>query len=114
MTVLFAEPGLSVSEINDRLDPPSSYAATRAALSRLVDKGHLQFRKDGARYLYRPTTDRSAAGNSAIRYVVETFFGGSSVAAMDAMLAFSRESLSDADYEALASMINKKRKGKPT
>ncbi len=112
MDVIFADPGLSVSEINDRLDEPGSYASTRAALSRLVEKRHLRFVKDGARYLYEPTSDRKAAGNGAIRHVIDTFFGGSSVDAIDAMLAFSREKLTDDDYEQLMTLVDETRKGK--
>jgi BlaI family transcriptional regulator, penicillinase repressor len=111
MDVLFAEPRLSVNEINDRLDEPGSYASTRAALSRLVEKGHLQFVRDGARYLYEPTTDRKTAGHGAIRHVIDTFFSGSSVKAIDAMLAFSSEKLTEDDYEQLMALVEKKRKG---
>jgi BlaI family penicillinase repressor len=105
MDLIYAQPDLSVSEINDKLIDDSSYSSTRALLARLVAKGHLTTSKHGARYLYRPQADQRQVGTTAVRRVMDTFFGGSPAATIDAVLGFASDRLSDEEREELLQML---------
>src|SRR3974377_521012 len=74
-----------------------SYSAVRALLRILEDKGHVRHRREGARYVYLPRISRKAARRSALQRVVSTFFQGSVVQAMAALLQTSDTRLSDAE-----------------
>jgi len=105
MDLIYAQPGLSVSEINEKLADDSSYSSTRALLARLVAKGHLTTSKQGARYLYRPQADHHQVGVTAVRRVMDTFFGGSPAATIDAVLGFASDRLTEQEREELLHML---------
>jgi predicted transcriptional regulator len=65
----------------------------------LEDKGHLSHSSDGPRYVFRPTVPREEARESALRRVVNTFFGGSPENAVAALLELDDDRL---DEDALA------------
>ena len=111
MDLLYVNQGISVGEVNEILGDGSSYASTRAALSRLVEKNQLRFTKAGSRYIYRPVADSHSAGRTAVQRVVDTFFAGSTVDTIGAVLGFSDESLSEADYIKLMQMLETARQG---
>jgi predicted transcriptional regulator len=73
-------------EVSAELPNAPGNSAVRAMLAILVRKGLLKIQKEGARFVYLPTRPRAAAGRSAIRRVVETFFGGSLEGAVAALL----------------------------
>lgn len=66
-----------VSEVQKRLPGNPSYSTVRAQLNTLLAKGHVQHRRSGNRYLYRPSVDRAIAGQGAARRLINTFFAGS-------------------------------------
>lgn len=105
MDLIYAQPELSVSEINEKLADDSSYSSTRALLARLVAKGHLTTSKQGARYLYRPQADQHQVGVTAVRRVMDTFFGGSPAATIDAVLGFASDRLTEQEREELLHML---------
>ena len=82
MDVIYARGRATAADVTEGLPDPPSYSAVRAMLRILEDKGHLSHRKVGPRYVYLPTRSREKAARSAIRRVVDTFFGGSSAAVM--------------------------------
>ena len=45
----------TASEIMERMPDPPSYSAVRATLRILEDKGHVQHKEEGLRYVYLPT-----------------------------------------------------------
>jgi len=106
MDLIYAEANLTVSDVNERLGEGATYPSTRAALSRLVEKKQLQFDKRGARYLYRPMLDTKSAGKNAVQRVMDTFFGGSPVATIDALLGFSNKKLSTDEIKQLQQMLD--------
>lgn len=108
MDILFAEPGLGVADVQQRLADAASYSGVRASLARLVEKGALRYEKTGARYVYQPDVDRREAGVSALRRVMDTFFHGSTVATMDAVLGFAREQISDAEKQELLALLDER------
>lgn len=105
MDLLFANPDLGVGEVNSHLADRSTYSSTRAALARLVEKGQLRFTRQGARYLYRPVARNASAGTKAVRRVVDTFFGGSPIATIDALLGYSSKKLSNAELGQLQDLL---------
>jgi predicted transcriptional regulator len=109
-------PGESVRTVNDVLDAlpdPPSYSAVRAQLRILEEKGHLRHEEDGPRYVYYPTVERDAARRSMLGHVVQNFFGGSTEAAVAALLEMSDRTLPEQELDRLSNLIERAReKGK--
>lgn len=102
----------SAEEIRAKLPDPPGYSAVRAMLAKLEAKGVIRHKEKGLRYVYSPTTPRSAARRSALQRLVRVFFGGSTSDAMTALL--DGEQWSAEDLEEMASRIQqmKKERGK--
>ena len=90
MDVLYERGEAAVGEVHAALPDAPSYSAVRALLGKLLDKGHVAFRKDGTRYVYRPLLERSQARQGAVNRLVTTFFGGSAAAAVVGLLGTER------------------------
>lgn len=109
MDVLFAlGDEVSAEEIRERLSEPPSYSAVRAMLAKLEAKGAIRHREKGLRYVYSPTTPRTAARRSALRKLVDVFFEGSAGEAASALL--KEEKWSNDELDMLASEIERVRK----
>jgi len=91
------------------LDPPS-YSAIRTLLRILVDKKHLQHREDGPRYVYSATVSRQKARARAMTQVVNTFFDGSALKAVSALLGSSQRKMTKAELDELSELIEAARK----
>jgi len=103
----------TVAEVLSDLPDPPSYSAVRGMLRLLEDKGHLTHQRDGLRYVYRPVVSRAEASLDALSHVVETFFGGSSSAAVNALMELSDEGLSREELDDIARRIARaKREGR--
>lgn len=76
----------TVSDLVDAVPEDVSYSAVRAALRTLRQKGRVQYREDGPRYVYSPAVSREQARSRALRHVIRTFFDGSPEAAAAALL----------------------------
>src|SRR5438270_13155545 len=109
MDVIYRLGRASVAEVQKELPDPPSYSAVRGMLRLLEDKGHLQHRQDGLRYVYTPTAGQEQAQNSALRHMVRTFFGGSASAAAATLLELPDAKLSQADVERLQRLIKQAR-----
>lgn len=107
MDVVYQRGRVTAAEVLDALPDPPSYSAVRALLRVLEEKGHLRHRRDGARYVFLPTVPRETARRSALARVVQTFFGGSTQAAVAALI--DQSSLSDADLDRLRDLIDRAR-----
>ena len=113
MDIVYAHGEASISDVLAELpDPPA-----RGALGRMVrileDKGHLKHYQKGREYIFQPTVSRHKAGPSAMRRVVDTFFGGSIRSAVAAHLAQRDTEVSDEELRHLAKLIRDARsKGK--
>jgi predicted transcriptional regulator len=113
MDVVYRLGKACVSDVLDRLPDPPSYSAVRALMRILEEKGHLSHEQDGPRYLYLPTVHRDAAQASALSHLVRTFFGGSTEAAVAALLELPEHGLSGGELERLSRMIDEaKRQGR--
>ena len=107
MDVVYRQGQATAANVLDALPDPPSYSAVRALLRVLEEKGHLRHRRDGARYVFLPTVPRETARRSALARVVQTFFGGSTQAAVAALI--DQSSLSDADLDRLQDLIDRAR-----
>jgi predicted transcriptional regulator len=100
MDVLYQLGQATVSEVEEALTESASYSAVRATLRVLEEKGHVEHRSDGPRYVYVPTVSRDAAKTAALSHVVGTFFNGSVEAAVMALLQMSDTKLSRPEIDA--------------
>lgn len=103
-------PDVSAEDIRERLPDPPSYSAVRAMLAKLEAKGVVRHEEKNLRYVYTPTTPRSAARRSAIRRLVRVFFQGSAGQAMAAML--NEEDWTDQELDQIAAEIERVKKEK--
>ncbi len=111
MDAIYAAERATAADVLDAIADPPSYSAVRALLRILEDKGHLTHVKDGARYVYVPTQPRAAARQSALRQVLQTFFGGSVEAAVATLLTDADAKIPDDELVRLAALIEKAREG---
>jgi predicted transcriptional regulator len=110
MDVVYRLGKVSVSEVLERLPDPPSYSAVRALMRILEEKGHLKHEQEGPRYLYLPTVPPDAAQLSALSHLVRTFFGGSTEAAVAALLELPENGLSENELTRLSRLIDDARK----
>ena len=109
MDVLYARGESSVAEVTAGLPEPPSPTAVRTMLRILEEKGHITSRKEGVRNVYQPTRPRARAGRSALRRVVNTFYGDSVEQAMAAYLSDPRARISADELDRLAKLIDEAR-----
>jgi len=107
MDIVYRRREASVADVLEDLPDTPSYSTVRALLRILEEKGHLRHRKEGLRYVYRPTRSQRAAARSALRRVLETFFNGSAERAVAALLDVSDANLTPEELERLAELIEK-------
>ena len=94
-----------VARVRAALPDPPSYSAVRAMLNVLAEKGVVTFRREGKRYLYRPSRPKEKVRRSALRDLVRTFFGGEPVDAIAALMDGSAGKLSPDDIERMKRLI---------
>jgi predicted transcriptional regulator len=108
--ILYSQGRSTAAEVQSALPDPPSYSAVRAMLRILEEKGHVRHEQDGPRYVYLPTVARDNAKKSALRHMLRTFFDGSAEQAISALLDDESTTLSEAELERLARMINQARR----
>lgn len=109
MDVLHRRGASTVGEVRAEIPDPPSYSAVRALLRTMEDKGHVEHREDGPRYVYQPTAAPEDARESAVLHLVETYFEGSPTQAVAALLG-SDEQLDDEAVTRIVRMIERARK----
>ena len=105
MEVVYRLGRVSVADVLAQLPEPPSYSAVRATMNLLEEKGYLKHSQQGARYAYSPTQPRQAVRRSVLRHLLQTFFGGSSEAAIAALLNLSDQRLSESELDRIAGLI---------
>ena len=110
MDVLFARGEATVNQMAEALPDPPTPMAVRRMMHILEEKGHLQHGKAGREFVYRPTLEKRGAGKSALRRVLDVFFGGSLQEAVSAHLSDPAEKLSPSEAAALEEIISRARK----
>lgn len=112
MDVIYAKGQASALEVTEALPDAPGKTAVRTMLRILEEKGHLTHSQDGMTYVYQAKQAREQAGPSALRRVLDVFFGGSLEEAVVAHLGESAEELSDTDLKRLVGIIQQARKAK--
>ena len=84
---------------------PASYSAIRTFLRILEEKKIVRHEQDGTRYVYIPIVEKERASRSALRHLLNTFFGGSVTQAISALLDEDSKNLSEEDWQRLSAMI---------
>lgn len=107
MEILYRLGEASVADIMERLPRSPTAGAVRRMLNLLHGKGAIEYRHEGAKKIYRPTTERVAAGEKALRRVVETFFAGSAARTMACLFRASDMKLPRDEKKALLDLIEK-------
>lgn len=110
MDIIFELKEASVQQVLDKLPDPPGYSAVRALLARLVEKGEVAYREQGARYLYYPLVKRETATRTALGRLVKTFFDGSPLQAASALLGMSLKNVDSEELDKLEALIQKARK----
>lgn len=106
MDALFRLRDGSVADVQEAIPDAPSYSAVRAHLRILEEKGYVTHRQEGPRYVYQPAVARDKAKRSALRHLVDTFFGGSAEQTMAALLDEDASRLSEEELDGLARLID--------
>jgi len=109
MDIVYAHGEASVSDVLAEIPDPPARGALGRLMTILENKGHLRHYQKGREYIYEPTVPAQKAGPSAMRRVVDTFFGGSLRQAVAAHLAQKDTDISDEELRRLAGLIRQAR-----
>jgi len=113
MDAVFRLREASVNDVLAEIPDPPSYSAIRKMINVLEEKGLLVHRRDGTKYIYRPTTSKQTASRSAVKHLLSTFFSGTATDAVNTILDVSSANMSEEDFDQLREMIdNARNKGK--
>ena len=106
MDALFEAGELSAQDVRAAIPDAPGYSAVRALLAKLVEKKIVDFREDGPRYIYFPVIAQEEARTSALQKMLKTFFGGSTAAAVNALLGMNKDKLSVEEINQLQQAID--------
>ena len=110
MDVLYRLGRATAAELIAELPGAPTSSTVRTQLRVLERKGHVRHEEHGLRFIYSPTTARSAARKSALRHLVDTFYGGSAEKVVAAVLGGEAARVTDAELDRIAELIRKARR----
>lgn len=113
MDIVYQRGRATAADVRAGLPDPPSYSSVRALLTILETKGHLKHVKDGPRYVYLPIRPRANAAKTALRSVMQTFFGGSVEQTVATLLSVSDTPLSSDELSRLSALIETVKKEDP-
>jgi predicted transcriptional regulator len=99
----------TAAEIVAALPDSISNSAIRTHLRLLGNKGYVTYREDGPRFVYVATQPKNSAALSALRQVVQTFFGGSVEQTVTTLLSESDIRLPKEELDRLFALIEQAR-----
>ena len=105
MDAIYATGQASAAQVLEALPDAPGYSTVRKLISILETKGHLRHVQEGTHYIYLPTHPRQAAARTAMRQVLQTFFGGNLEMAVETLLSAAETELSDEDVIRLSALI---------
>lgn len=114
LDILYEKGECSAQDVQARLPNPPGYSAVRALIARLVDKKFVVFRNEGGRYIYAPAVAENTAQATAVNRLLRTFFKGSKVQAVNALLDVDGEKLSSREIEELERTIARVKRAQET
>jgi predicted transcriptional regulator len=110
MEILYQRGKASASEVRECMEDAPGYSAVRAMLRVLEEKGHVKHQAEGLKYVYVPTVARDKAKRSAVKHVLDTFFGGSPEQIVAALLDVSATRLTPGELDRMAELIERARR----
>jgi predicted transcriptional regulator len=105
MEIIYTRGRASAAQVVADLPDPPGKTAVRTLLTILERKGHLAHRDEAGTYIYAPIRPREQAAQSALRKVLQTFFGGSLEQAVAAHLADDQSQIDEDELKRLAKLI---------
>ena len=109
MNIIFAREKATAGEVMEAMVDPPTYSAVRATLRVLEQKGHLRHEHDGARYVYKPTTNREKVRLSALDQLLTTFFEGSAANVVATLIERQKGKLTEEELDRLSELIDRAR-----
>lgn len=109
LEILFEAEEATVLQIQERLPDAPTEMAIRRLLAILEEKGHVRRRKQGRGHLYRPKVSKQRAAKSALRSVLDTFFGGDVDQALAMHLADAKAKISEEQFDEMLRLIQEAR-----
>ena len=110
MDILYRRGRATANEVMSELSTDTTYSTVRSQLRTLEEKGHVRHEEIGLRYVYTPTTPRHAVRQSALKHLIDTFFGGSTEKVVSALIGTDASNLSDEELERVSELIEKAKK----
>ena len=110
LDVIFRLGEAAVGDVLPHLPDPPAYDSVRTMIRSLERKGYLQHRREGTRYIYRPTQSHKTASRSAVSHLMTTFFRDSVADTVAAVLDVASNDLTDAELKQLEQLIEQARK----
>ena len=107
MEILYQHGKAPASQIREAMENAPGYSAVRAMLRVLEEKGHVRHQAEGLKYVYVPTMARDKAKRSAVKHVLDTFFGGSPEQIVAALLDVSSARLTREELDRMSELIEK-------
>ena len=102
LEILYRRGRASVADLRAELPDAPSASAVRKLLDILERRGHVRHESDGTRHLFTPVVTLARARRSALRQLLDTFFGGSAEGAMVALLDLAGGRISEEALERIA------------
>lgn len=110
LEIVFRLGEASVTNVVEQMVAPPAYDSVRTMLRLLERKKLVKHRREGAKYVYRPTQSKLTARKSALAHLMRTFFENSVADTMAAAFDLKSDNLSDEELEQLQQLIDQARK----
>jgi len=108
MEIVYRVGRATVSDVMEKLSGKPAYSTVRAQLGVLETKGHLRHEEENLRYVYLPTVPHRTMRQSALKYLVKTFFDDSPEQLVEALLG--KQKITPAQLDRIAELIERARK----
>ena len=112
LDVLFRLGEASANDIVEAMPDELANATVRTQLRFLEEKGAVTYRREGKKFLYRAVKPKKNAAKTALRSVLNVFFGGSIEDAIATHLADPKSKLNAEQLERLRKLIEEHSKDK--
>ncbi len=113
MDILFRHSNSTAEDIRGLLPEPPSNSAVRAMLTTMVKKGYITQKEENFRYVYTACMTQETAQKTAMNRLINTFFAGSTSAAVNALLGMQSDSISPEELSELSNIIEKAKHREP-
>ena len=110
LEVLYRLGDATASQIQAEIPDELANATIRTQLRILEEKGAVTHRRDGKRFVYRPAQSHRSAAETALRKLLEVFFGGSVEEALSTHLADPNTRLSPEEIRRLRRLLDQHQK----